>query len=55
MEELPHATDVYNQQYNRGHGLAPADAVKLDCTEQDKVKKHVKKAYQNIKTPRDAA
>ena len=27
-------------------------AVKLDRTEQDKVKKHVKKAYHNIKTPR---
>ena len=43
---------MYNQQYNRGIGLAPADAVKLDRTEQDKVKKHVKKAYHNIKTPR---
>ena len=38
--------------YNRGIGLAPADAVKLDRTGQDKVKKHVKKAYHNIKTPR---
>ena len=46
--ELPHATEVYNQQYNRGVGLSPADAVKLDRTGQDKVKKHVKKAYHNI-------
>ena len=52
VEELPHATEVYNQQYNRGIGLAPADAVKLDRTGQEKVKKHVKKAYHNIKTPR---
>ena len=37
VEELPHATEVYNQQYNRGIGLAPADAVKLDRTGQEKV------------------
>ena len=49
--ELPHATEVYNQQYNRGIGLSPADAVKLDRNGQDKVEKRVKKASHNIKTP----
>ena len=34
-ENLPHATEVNNQQYNRGIGLAPADAVRLKRNEQD--------------------
>ena len=44
MEEIPHATEVYNQQCDCGIGRAPADAVRLKRTEQDKVKKHVKKS-----------
>lgn len=52
VEELPHAVDVYNQQYNRGIGFAPADAVMLKRAEQEQVKKNVKKNYHNIKTSR---
>ena len=45
MEDLPHAVDLYSQQYIRGIGFVPVDTVMLKPTEQEQGKKHVKKNY----------
>ena len=42
---LSGAVEVYNRQYNRTTGYAPEDAVVLDKSEQEQVKKNVAKAH----------
>ena len=42
---LQKSVDAYNRQLNRGIGFAPNEAVKLDRTEQEQVKRNLKEAY----------